>query len=416
MDNALAMLDRLNAGVFSVDRELKVTHWNLFMASNSGKPAEQVLGRDLFACFPELPEAWLRWKLRSVFLLGTFAFSSWKQRPYVFKFPHNRPLTGGIDFMHQDIAFLPVTTGGNVGGGVESVCVLITDATDAALSHRALSDARSRLEREMAERQRVEAELRLAQKLEAVGQLAAGIAHEINTPIQYVSDSVAFIGEAFAEMRIIVQTFRQALCDRTHQPALTDNEDLTYLEQNVPTAVERALSGLERVATLVRAMKEFGQPSDGTKSFADLNRAVITTLTVASSEYKDVAEIQLELGDVPEVSCHIAELNQVFLQLILNATHAIAEAHAPPERGVIRLRTWGDDESVFISVADNGCGIPADIQPRIYDPFFTTKPIGKGTGQGLAIAHSIVVDRHAGSISFETIPGQGTTFLVRLPR
>jgi len=415
VDNALAMLDRLNAGVFSIDRELKVTHWNLFMASNSGKPAEQVLGRDLFACFPELPEAWLRWKLRSVFLLGTFAFSSWKQRPYVFKFPHNRPLTGGIDFMHQDIAFLPVGTGG-AGGSVESVCVLITDATDAALSHRALSDARSRLEREMAERQRVEAELRLAQKLEAVGQLAAGIAHEINTPIQYVSDSVAFIGEAFAEMRIIVQTFRQALCDRTHQPALADNEDLTYLEQNVPTAVERALSGLERVATLVRAMKEFGQPSDGTKSFADLNRAVITTLTVASSEYKDIAELELDLGDVPEVECHIAELNQVFLQLILNATHAIAEVHTPPDRGVIRIRTWADDESVFISVTDNGCGIAADIQPRIYDPFFTTKPIGKGTGQGLAIAHSIVVDRHAGSISFETTPGQGTTFLVRLPR
>ncbi|HEY6174424.1 MAG TPA: PAS domain-containing protein, partial [Kofleriaceae bacterium] len=162
----ITTLDRLNAGVFSVNTELAVVHWNRFMASNSGLAAEQVIGRDLFACFPDLPQAWLRWKLRSVFLLGTFAFSSWKQRPYVFKFPHNRPLTGGIDFMYQDLSFLPVGSG---DGMIDSVCVLVTDATDAALSQLALHDAHRRLELEMAERQRVETELRLAHKLEAVG-------------------------------------------------------------------------------------------------------------------------------------------------------------------------------------------------------------------------------------------------------
>src|ERR1043165_2105828 len=161
----ITTLDRLNAGGFSVNTELAVVHWNRFMASNSGLAAEQVIGRDLFACCPDLPQAWLRWKLRSVFLLGTFAFSSWKQRPYVFKFPHNRPLTGGIDFMYQDLAFLPVPDGDRAGG---SVCVLVTDATDAALSQLALHEAHRQLEHEMAERQRVETELRLAQKLESV--------------------------------------------------------------------------------------------------------------------------------------------------------------------------------------------------------------------------------------------------------
>jgi signal transduction histidine kinase len=413
VDTATTTLDHLNAGVFSVNADLVIVHWNLFMASHSGKAADDVVGRDLFACFPELPAPWLRWKLRSVFLLGTFAFSSWKQRPYVFRFPHNRPLTGGIDFMYQDLAFLPVTA---LDGKVGSVCVLVTDATDAALSQRALHDAHHRLEREVIERRRIEDELQLAHKLESVGQLAAGIAHEINTPIQYVTDSVSFIGEAFAEMRCIVQTYRQALYDGTHRMALEDNADLAYLEQNVPAAVDRALMGLERVATLVRAMKEFGQPSLAEKSFADLNRAVTTTLTVAHSEYKDVADIELDLGDVPEVPCHIAELNQVFLQLIVNAAHAIAEVHAPPARGTIRIRTWCDDEAVFVSVADNGAGIPAPIRNRIFDPFFTTKPVGRGTGQGLTVARSIVVDRHAGSLTFETTPGQGTTFLVRLPR
>jgi signal transduction histidine kinase len=408
----ITTLDHLNTGVFSVDTALAVRSWNRFMASNSGRGADEVVGRDLFTCFPELPEAWLRWKLRSVFLLGTFAFSSWKQRPYVFKFPHNRPLTGGIDFMYQDLAFLPITSDGQV----TSVCVLVTDATDAALSHRALHEAGVRLEREMTERARIEDELRLSHKLEAVGQLAAGIAHEINTPIQYVTDSIAFVGEAFAEMRSIVQTYRQALFDGTQHVALVDNADLAYLETNVPAAVERALIGLGRVATLVRAMKEFGQPSFAEKSFADLNRAVTTTLTVAHSEYADVAEIELDLGDVPEVSCHIAELNQVFLQLIVNAAHAIADVHQPPKRGRIRIRTWCDAEAVFVAVADNGSGIPEPIRGRVFEPFFTTKPLGRGTGQGLAIARSIIVDRHAGSLSFDSTTGQGTTFRVRLPR
>jgi two-component system, NtrC family, sensor kinase len=409
----ITTLDRLNAGVFTVNAELEVVHWNRFMASNSGLPAEQVIGRDLFACFPELPEAWLRWKLRSVFLLGAFAFSSWKQRPYVFRFPHNRPLTGGIDFMYQDLAFLPVGAG---DGTIESVCVLITDATDAALSQLALHDAHRRLEQEMAERERVETELRLAHKLEAVGQLAAGIAHEINTPIQYVSDSVSFLGEAFAEMRSIVQTYRQALFDRTHHMALEDNADLTYIEQHAPAAVDRALMGLDRVATLVRAMKEFGQSSPQGKSFADVNRAVTTTLTVATSRYQDVADVALDLGDLPAVECHVAELNQVVLQLITNAADAIADAHVAPERGTIRIRTWCDAGSVYVSVTDNGTGVREDIRSRIFDPFFTTKPVGRGTGQGLSIARAIVVDRHAGSLSFETVLGGGSTFVVRLPR
>src|SRR5258708_5750292 len=137
---------------------MKLVHWNLFMASNSGRPSEQVIGHDLFECFPELPEPWLRWKLRCVFLLGTFAFSSWKQRPYIFRFPHNRPLTGGIDFMRQDAAFLPVF---GDDGKVGSVCAVLTDMTDAALSHRALDQANVQLRYEMKERERVEGELRM---------------------------------------------------------------------------------------------------------------------------------------------------------------------------------------------------------------------------------------------------------------
>jgi two-component system NtrC family sensor kinase len=163
-------------------------------------------------------------------------------------------------------------------------------------------------------------------------------------------------------------------------------------------------------------MKEFGQPGSEPKASADLNRALATTLTVASSVYKDTADVELDLGELPEVNCHVAELNQVFLALIINAAHAVADAHAPPARGTIKIRTWCDAGAVYFTVQDNGTGIREDIRDRIFDPFFTTKPIGKGTGQGLSIARSIIVDRHAGSLSFETITGTGTTFVVRLPR
>jgi signal transduction histidine kinase len=170
------------------------------------------------------------------------------------------------------------------------------------------------------------------------------------------------------------------------------------------------------MATLVRAMKEFGQPAHSAKTYADVNRAVATTLTVASSTYREVADVELELGDVPEVACHIAELNQVFLQLIANAADAIGELRIAPARGTIRIRTWCDATAVFIRVSDNGVGIPDHVRARVFDPFFTTKPIGRGSGQGLGIARSIVVNRHGGTLTFETALGSGTSFLITIPR
>jgi len=276
------------------------------------------------------------------------------------------------------------------------------------------------------DRDRMELDLRLAQKLEAVGQLAAGIAHEINTPTQFVGDTVRFLGDAFGDLAELLVAYEDLLAAAERGPvpsglvarvrAAEDRADLDYLRARVPGAVERAEDGVQRVATIVRAMREFAHPPTAQMAPVDLNAALRSTLVVASNEYKYVADLETELGELPPVVCDGGDMNQVFLNLVVNAAHAIVDANrATARRGTIRVRTVAEGDHVRVSVSDTGTGIAPEVADRIYDPFFTTKEVGRGTGQGLAIARQIVVERHGGTITFDTRAGQGTTFHVRLP-
>jgi two-component system NtrC family sensor kinase len=278
---------------------------------------------------------------------------------------------------------------------------------------------------EMQQRERMGMKLRLAQKLEAVGQLAAGIAHEINTPIQYIGDSITFLQQAVADCRSLLESYQEALRRVASGAAagpeleqLTQTEaalDLPFLRQEVPKAFDRTLEGVSRVARIVRAMKEFAHHDEVEQNPADINHAIETTLTVARNEYKYVAAVDPKLGELPEVLCNVGELNQVFLNLIVNAAHAIAAAGKDPSTGRISISTVVAPPSVVITVEDNGCGIPQQNMERIFDPFFTTKEVGRGTGQGLAIARSIVVEKHAGTIDVQSKVGAGTRFTITLP-
>jgi signal transduction histidine kinase len=195
-----------------------------------------------------------------------------------------------------------------------------------------------------------------------------------------------------------------------------EGADFEYLREEIPKAVAQSLDGVERVATIVRAMKEFAHPGQKQKGAADLNQALANALIVARNEYKYVADAETDFGELPAVVCHIGELNQVFLNLLINAAHAIEEQMKKTDkRGVITVRTRQLNDRAVISISDTGCGIPATIQSKIFDPFFTTKEVGRGTGQGLAIARAIVVEQHGGSITFEPNGAQGTTFVVSLP-
>jgi signal transduction histidine kinase len=271
-------------------------------------------------------------------------------------------------------------------------------------------------------------QLRQAQKMEAIGRLAAGIAHEINTPTQYVGDNTKFLKDSFQGMSNVLAAHR-ALSEAVRTGAATDElirnierveaeSDLAYLLEQIPCAIEETLEGVGRVSRIVGAMKEFSHPGKSEKCPTDLNRAIETTATVARNEWRYVADLTLDLDSrLPLVPCFAGEFNQVILNLVVNAAHAIGDVirGKVTEKGTIAIRTRRDGEVVELRVSDTGSGIPEAVQPRIFEPFFTTKPVGQGTGQGLAFVYTTIVKKHGGSVRFETEPGKGTTFILRLP-
>ncbi len=283
----------------------------------------------------------------------------------------------------------------------------------------------SERKRAESDRDRLELELRLAQKLEAVGQLAAGIAHEINTPAQFVGDSLSFLHQAYRDVWRVLDAYR-SLAGGLGLPAealapmqaLEAEIDLPYLERRIAPAFDRTFDGVQRISTIVKAMKAFSHPDQDEMGLADLNAALRTSLIVARNEYRYVATAAEELGDLPLVHCFVGELNQVFLNLIVNAAHAIEDVRGTDDSaplGTITVRTCLEGDDVLIEIADTGSGIPEHVRDRMFDPFFTTKEVGRGTGQGLPLARVIVVERHGGSIRFDTELGLGTTFQLRIP-
>lgn len=279
---------------------------------------------------------------------------------------------------------------------------------------------------DVTERRALQARLAHAQKMESIGQLAAGVAHEINTPIQYVGDNVRFFQDAVSDLQPLLHTYRRFVRTAAANvpSALVETvtaaeaaADLDYLLSEIPQAVEQSLEGVERVAHIVQAMKEFSHPGTVGKTPINLNHALDSTLTVARNEWKYVAEVQTDFDPaLPPVCCLPGEMNQVFLNLIVNAAHAIGDVVGDSgAKGVITVQTITGDGFAEIRVSDTGTGIPEAILGKIFDPFFTTKGVGKGTGQGLAIAHAVVVEKHGGTLAVEGEPDCGATFIIRLP-
>ena len=286
--------------------------------------------------------------------------------------------------------------------------------------------------RKQLERQREQAEIQIrhGQKLEAIGQLAAGIAHEINTPTQYIGDNTTFLRDVFAQVMALIRTLEGHLERIQESPSAHADEvgkalealkagDVDYLEEEIPKAIQQTLEGVARVSKIVSAMKDFSHPGGETLSTIDLHRAIESTITVSRGEWKSLADLETEFApDLPLVPCYPGEINQVILNLVVNAAHAIEakrNLQGDGKPGLIRIGTQMLPGEVEIWVSDDGTGIPEEIQGRIFDPFFTTKSVGKGSGQGLSIVHGVITEKHKGRIVLDSKPGLGTTFHIYLP-
>ncbi len=280
------------------------------------------------------------------------------------------------------------------------------------------------------ERSELEAKLQLAGKLESIGRLSAGIAHEINTPTQFIAHNTHFIADAANDLIAIArqgQSLQLAVDKKDSEQmdaaarafaSVVKKLDLDYLIHELPRTIGENLEGLQRVQQIVRSLKEYAHPASREKIHADLNAAIRTAMNVAKHEWKYLAEITLELdASLPHVPCNISEINQVLVNLIVNAAHAIESKlrKTGEKKGLITLRSYTEETHTVVEVADTGTGIPEAVRGNIFNPFFTTKPMGKGTGQGLHLVQTIINQNHGGSVDFSTEVGAGTTFRFKLP-
>jgi PAS domain S-box-containing protein len=392
-----ALADNVPDAVARIDRDLRFVYGNRALANDVGYEPAVFHGKSGAELKLPLDDQW-RKRLTRVFQTGTAD---------IFEFQWKTP--GGTRF--REARLVPELS---ATGEVEFVLTITRDFTEQKMAEQ--------------NRQMMEVQLRQAQKLEAIGQLAAGIAHEINTPTQYVGDNTRFLKDAFEDIIRLLGSHRDLLAAAKQNaltPEMLENageklaaSDLDYLSTQIPQAIQETLEGVERVTKIVRAMKEFSHPGGREKTPADLNKAIESTATVARNEWKYVSDLKLDLdAQLPLVPCFLGEFNQTILNLIINAAHAIGDVvkQQPGAKGTITIQTRRDDGFVAVRVSDTGTGISEATRPHIFEPFFTTKDVGRGTGQGLTMVYSTIVKKHGGTVNFETEVGKGTTFIIRLP-
>ena len=362
------LVDRIEIGVFVVDKDYRVVLWNRFMALHSQHAAETVVGKSLFEAFPELPQKWLARKIDSVFVLGNYAFTSWEQRPFLFRFNHNRPITGGVDAMRQNCTLIPQK---NDHGDVELVCITLSDFTDTAMYQNRLNDLIDQLKNEKAAQLKLikkledtQGQLLQSEKMASVGQLAAGVAHEINNPIGFINSNLGSLKEQVEGLLSVIAAYEQTESALAAQPALLESvrrakeqADLDYLRDDIRSLIDESREGVVRVKQIVDNLKDFSRVDLSEWHFANLEQGLESTLNIVWNEIKYKAEVVKEYARLPEIECIASQINQVFMNLLVNAAYAIKE------RGTITLRTGCDTSEVWVEVEDTGAGWPGRV-PR----------------------------------------------------
>ncbi|MCS7468474.1 ATP-binding protein [Stieleria sp. ICT_E10.1] len=389
--NAEVLIDSISSILVCLDRDHRVTRWNPHAENTFDIKADDAIGSTL----GELPIAWSdAAKLESLLQADSSQNPQHDEIQFVDRCGEKRTL---------DIRISP-----------------LSDAASAAMLVVATDVTRQRF---------IQAQLDQSRRLESVGQLAAGVAHEINTPMQYIGDNVRYVAKTIDRLSQLLDCLPAFVDESVSDAELIElrksldgfdnaHKVRTAIEQ-MPDALVDSIDGVEAVSKIVAAMKELSHPGTGKRSQLCINHVLQSTIAVARNEWKYVAEIQTDLDDqLLPIDGLPSELNQAFLNIIINASHAIGDRTERHEldKGVIAIGTRDLGDAVQITISDNGGGIPAAIRKRVFEPFFTTKDVGKGTGQGLAIAHSVIVQKHHGKLWFDVDDGIGTTFTIQIPR
>lgn len=404
-----ALVDHIGVGVIILNMGLRIQYWNPFISQCSGKPLEQARHQLLTEIFPEADTPRFSKMVAQARDQGQHAYTQWRDNPYLIKLPY-KPSREPAELMLQSTLLLPFPD----EKGEPCLALLLYDTTEQARSDEQLNAVLNALSGKQIEQDQLikklaeaNAQLQQSEKLAAIGQLAAGVAHEINNPIGYVFSNLKTLASYVHDLlRIGDAVDSAASLEELRQ--LKRSLEYDYIRNDVEALIGESEEGIERVKKIITSLKDFSHMEEEEFRLADLHRGLETTLNMVNNELKYKAEIIKEYGQLPEVECIPSQINQVLMNVLINAAHAIEQF------GRITLRSGHEDDWVWLEVEDNGAGIAPHVLNRIYEPFFTTKPIGKGTGLGLALSYNIV-QKHHGRIEISSKVAQGTLFRIWLP-
>lgn len=415
MDNrqphlAFALVEHISVGLIILDSALHIQYWNRFIDRYSGKSLAEAVGQPFAEIFPDVDTPHLRQIVEQARESGRHIYTQWRDNPSLIRLSLQR--AGQSPLVLQSTLLFPFRPSPEEP---LHFGLVLYDATDLAKSSDKLEAAMQALSVKQLEQEQLIKKLEKAndqllqsEKLAAIGQLAAGVAHEINNPIGYVfSNLQTLAGYVRDLLRIVDAVDGAGSLDDLRQ--LKRSLEYDYIRSDIEALISESGDGIDRVKKIITSLKDFSHIEEDEFHPADLHRGLNTTLNVVNNELKYKADVVKEYGDLPEVECIASQVNQVVMNLLVNAAQAIEQF------GRITLRTGHEGDWVWLEVEDTGKGIEPRLLNRIYEPFFTTKPVGKGTGLGLSLSYNIV-QKHHGRIEVDSEPGRGTRFRVWLPR
>lgn len=411
------VIQKLPLGICVLDSDFNIMYWNDFFTARLDLP-EDATGKSILALFPE-QATFLKKKLTSAIVLNNSSFSYWEHRPHIFSFNSSRPITGEETLMFQNLEIVPLDV---EQGEVKTLCLILQDVTEQASYLQTQKKLAAQLEVQYQEQANLLTQLKTtqsqllhAEKMASIGQLAAGIAHEINNPLGFIHSNLQSLNDYLTRLIKTLDFSEKLLHKCNDQSMLTLKHDyyqraqISFIKEDTPALLQESLEGISRVSRIIQNLKVFSHVDNTHWQSCDLRQIVDSTLSMLSNELKYKVNLHLNYAETPAIiQCQPVQLNQVLLNILHNALQSISD------KGDIWITLSKQSDTVILSIKDNGCGIPAEVLPRVFEPFFTTKDIGQGTGLGLSMAYSVVAQHH-GCIDLQSEQGVGTTLTISFP-